>query len=249
MISVEELARAYRVPLLDYGQDRGGALLVSSGCGIMMAAMDQSRHLRWCLDIDRLDQTTDLVSFAVAAQRQLTDVAMCGWFSLTDPRLFRELAGVLERAPVVYAAPTRLGVAREVASLDAMLGELDAAASGARRPMIVGMMSLRDHSHPVAVVGADVRRRVDAVSLLPFHLEHPPVALLQRRALGVRMGRPTLFLGRRVARAFSCPDAPTLSDDTGPVAVASPHTKYWQSPANRARFDRWIDRLGVVPFS
>ena len=48
---VVAVAAGYRVDLIDYGRDTGG-LLISSGCGTMMAVMDHAPALRFCLDID-----------------------------------------------------------------------------------------------------------------------------------------------------------------------------------------------------
>lgn len=89
-------ARGYRIPLIDYGPDREGdraGLLISSGCGTMMAVMDACPAFRWCLDIDAIGQsvqrTSSLTNFLLAAERYVQPLGVVGWFSITDPEPLR----------------------------------------------------------------------------------------------------------------------------------------------------------------
>ena len=100
--TIEQASRLYRVPLVDYGRPSTG-VLVSSGCGIMMGVMDACPELRWCVDIDDLKRRPEarIADFLLMAERACEVVAVCGWFSLTDPTCLREAVAALE-APVTY---------------------------------------------------------------------------------------------------------------------------------------------------
>ena len=93
----------YGVPVIDYGRahERQG-ILVSSGCGIMMAVMDQV-PLRYCVDVDTLKTpSARLGDFLLMSEHVCPPVAVCGWFSLHDPRPLRAALAALLR-PIVYA--------------------------------------------------------------------------------------------------------------------------------------------------
>ena len=114
--SVEQAAKLYGIPLLDFGRGRG--VLISSGCGIMVGVMDQVAF-RWCIDADQLTrgQQARLGSFAEMAGAQ-GPVAVCGWFSLSDPT---PLVAALQSAPppvLAYAGGKRFGVDGEASNLD-----------------------------------------------------------------------------------------------------------------------------------
>lgn len=89
----------YDVPLIDYG--RGAGTLVSSGCGIMMAVMGQT-SLRYCVDIDRMKSQERLGDFMLMAEQHSPPLAVCGWFSLTEPRPLREAIAALRTQPITY---------------------------------------------------------------------------------------------------------------------------------------------------
>ena len=71
------VARGYRVPLIDYCRE-GDGLLVSSGCGVMLAVMDNARTIRWCLDIDGMKDKAALAAWLPAAERIARRVYVCG---------------------------------------------------------------------------------------------------------------------------------------------------------------------------
>jgi hypothetical protein len=89
---VTAFARGYHIPLIDYGpdlEDQRRGLLVSSGAGVMMAAMDACPAFRWCLDIDALGARSSLVDFLLGAERYVQPLGVVGWFSITDPEPLR----------------------------------------------------------------------------------------------------------------------------------------------------------------
>jgi hypothetical protein len=113
--SLSQLSSAYRVPAVDYGRPSSG-LLVSSGCGIMMATMDACPAFRWCVDADGLGADARLADWLLWARRLCRPVGFVGWFSLHDPRPVRDALAPLDPAPLVYAGHVRLGVGRELAT-------------------------------------------------------------------------------------------------------------------------------------
>ena len=97
---------------------------------MMMAAMDCVEHLRWCVDIDTLrDPRARLADFLLVAERHVDPLAVCGWFSISDPRPLRDAVLGFERPAVVYTGNVVLGVPGEVRSFTAFLEALQA-----RRP-------------------------------------------------------------------------------------------------------------------
>lgn len=116
--TVEQAARLYRMPIVDYHRGRG--VLISSGCGIMMAVMDQV-PFRWCFDTDRLDAggLARLPDFAELAGA-VTPIAICGWFSYSNPA---PLAEAMRRAgsQLCYAGHVRFGIEGEATTLEEFL--------------------------------------------------------------------------------------------------------------------------------
>lgn len=116
--TIEQAARFYRIPLIDYSRGRG--VLISSGCGLMLAVMDQA-PFRWCVDTDRLsaaeqDRLADFCTIASA----LEPIAVCGWFSYSRPAPL--IAAVRAcSTPLSYAGHIRFGVDGEHESLESFL--------------------------------------------------------------------------------------------------------------------------------
>lgn len=86
---VTELARFFGVPLIDYRRESNG-VLVASGCGIMMAAMDEVPCFRWCVDADSMrwgGAPWRIEWFMTALDRNTTVelLGVAGWFSLDRP--------------------------------------------------------------------------------------------------------------------------------------------------------------------
>jgi hypothetical protein len=54
VLTLEEAARLYHIPLHDYGPGRGQGALVAVGSGLMLAVMDQATCLRWAVDTGEL---------------------------------------------------------------------------------------------------------------------------------------------------------------------------------------------------
>ena len=138
--TLEQASRLYGVPLTDYEQldydehghtgARGAGLLVSSGAGMMMSVMDCCPSLRWCVDVDGLRdrRRVRVADFILCAERSASPLAICGWFSITDPR---ELVGAvrgLTRPAIVYLGNLRLGLPGEVDSFREFVSAIDAAA-------------------------------------------------------------------------------------------------------------------------
>lgn len=88
----DQLAKLYRVPLTDFGEHDRRGLLISSGAGIMSSVMDQV-PFRYCVDTDELRGRMDWLESFVAAMHSLDSrVAICGWFSYSDPEPLTRLA-------------------------------------------------------------------------------------------------------------------------------------------------------------
>jgi len=107
--SVEQAARLYSVPLIEYPGCAGGVLL-SSGCGIMLGVMDQL-PLRWCSDVDQMPdaQRSRLPEFMQMASASGL-VAVCGWFSHHSPEALREGVARLGPKAPCYAGHKRFGL-------------------------------------------------------------------------------------------------------------------------------------------
>jgi hypothetical protein len=108
-------AAIFDVPLADYGvSSRGRGLLIGSGAGVLMAVMDVAPKFRFAVDLDqcrgREDRLRDFVR-ALDGNGLVDLIAVCGWFSISDPK---EIAGALAglSAPVLVYAGAGLG--REV---------------------------------------------------------------------------------------------------------------------------------------
>lgn len=126
MFTVAQAARLYGIDLIDYERPSRG-LLVSSGAGIMMGVMDEARTLRWCVDVDSLKPTARLDQFLVMAERLCDPVAICGWFSITDPRPLRAAIAGMTQPPICYGGNVRFGVGRESDTLRSFLDQLGCA--------------------------------------------------------------------------------------------------------------------------
>jgi hypothetical protein len=141
-LTLEQASRLYHVPVTDYrtrdddGGARGNGLLVSSGAGMMMAAMDCCPSLRWCVDVDDLRgrPTARVTDFLLCAERVASPLAICGWFSISNPdeivaavRAMNVAASRRHRA-IVYLGNLRLGLPGEVQSFQAFIANIKAAA-------------------------------------------------------------------------------------------------------------------------
>lgn len=110
------VAAAFGVRLVDFERTSSG-LLVGSGCGLMMAAMDRCETFRWCFDMDAAPGV-QLERFLKMAAELAEPLAICGWFSNTKPDpIVRAVRGMTTQ-PIVYAGHLRLGVGREATSLE-----------------------------------------------------------------------------------------------------------------------------------
>jgi len=108
MISVDSIARMYRIPVIDYDRESRG-VLVSSGCGIMMAIMDDASSLRWCVDIDELPRDNRLRDFMLWLPRLAAPIAVAGFFSITDPTPLRSIIADLPGVITYGGAGVALG--------------------------------------------------------------------------------------------------------------------------------------------
>lgn len=106
-LDVKQLARAFRVPLIEY--DRvGDWLLVSSGSGIMTAVMDAAPRCAWCVDIDELDARSRFDEWLRWSERAAR-IAIVGRFSITDPAPLRQAIAQLASRPLCYTPFVELG--------------------------------------------------------------------------------------------------------------------------------------------
>lgn len=125
MFTIEQASRLYGVPLIDYSRPTARGLLVSSGSGIMMSVMDKVPSLRWCVDVDSLSPRARLADFLVMADALVGRIAVCGWFSITDPAPLRAAVAALPRAPLVYAGHIELGAGRQLPTLGDFIDALN----------------------------------------------------------------------------------------------------------------------------
>lgn len=136
-MSPRELAAFFGVPLIDYRRD-GDGVLIASGCGIMMAAMDEAPCFRWCVDADsmRWGPPWRIEWFMTALDRNTTVdlLGVVGWFSLDKPTYLRAgLDSVRRMRTVTYSG----GVGAfdgEAPTYREFLRRAVSALSGASRP-------------------------------------------------------------------------------------------------------------------
>jgi hypothetical protein len=133
VLTLKQAARLYHVPITDYAlhdepDARGEGLLVSSGAGMMMAAMDCCPKLRWCVDIDGLRDrpSARVADFMLMAERVAEPIAVCGWFSITDPKPLRDAVLGLTKTAIVYTGNIRLRVPGEVLSFREFIAGIQA---------------------------------------------------------------------------------------------------------------------------
>lgn len=119
VITPEQLADAYSVPgVIDYGPDRGTGLLLATGAGLMMSAMDMLPRVRWAVDVGGgrgLDP-----DWLEACAECTTHLVVAAWFTVTNPGPF---ARALTRyGPswriVSYVMPEPLTFGSTVPSMD-----------------------------------------------------------------------------------------------------------------------------------
>lgn len=91
--------------MIDYGATRAGDwLLVGSGAGIMMAAMDVLPQFRYCVDIDSIKHpSARLNEWLAAMEFGGRRICVAGWFSITQPDALRQALDGLQCKPLVYA--------------------------------------------------------------------------------------------------------------------------------------------------
>jgi hypothetical protein len=95
---------------VDYERSSRG-LLIGSGAGVLMAVMDLASCFRYAIDVDQCRGRMDRLGAWLRAldRNGLVDrIAVCGWFSITDPK---EIAGALAglSAPILVYAGGGLG--------------------------------------------------------------------------------------------------------------------------------------------
>lgn len=101
----------YYIDLHDYGRPSDW-LLVSSGSGVMMAAMDACPQFRWCMDIDALGNRSRFSRWLQWADNFVSGIGVVGWFSITDPEMLRNAIGNLRRQPIIYTPFAEVGLGR-----------------------------------------------------------------------------------------------------------------------------------------
>jgi len=105
----EKCSAGFGIELIDFERD-GDALLVSSGCGIMVACMDEINRLGWCLDIDDVGCDARLWDFVSWCHYMLRmPILITGWFSLTSPDPLRSLVSAIRGNALAYTPGVDLG--------------------------------------------------------------------------------------------------------------------------------------------
>lgn len=146
VVTVEQISRAYRVPLIDYGRD-GDWLLVSSGSGIMQAVMGEVAEFRWCADIDEAPDGR-LADWLLWMERLCGLVAVVGWFSLTSPAPLRDAIAGLAGAPPCYTPTVVLGgvhfqtLTEFLCHLREKASQIDSAAKSSSQAMLANRVGI-----------------------------------------------------------------------------------------------------------
>lgn len=135
MFTPEIAARMYGLPpLIDYGSGRGRGVLVASGSGIMMAVMDSVPSLRWCVDVDaaylRKPRLVEFVDLCLGIDSY---VALAGWFSISDPSAFVDVA--TKTSAIVYARGNVAELEGQPQTMGALIAACNAA-SGTNSPSL-----------------------------------------------------------------------------------------------------------------
>lgn len=75
----------------------------------MMAVMDAQPEFRWCADLDRGGHALD---FAILVAKHVRILGLVGWFSISEPKQFRQIVAEPLACPVVaYGGNVDLGCA------------------------------------------------------------------------------------------------------------------------------------------
>jgi hypothetical protein len=109
---------------VDYRRASYG-LLIGSGAGVMMGVMDIAPRFRFALDADQYrGRETYLCDWIRAMDRNcLVDlIAVCGWFSITDPIPLAGALDTLSAPTVVYSGG---GLGREIFEQASFTDSLD----------------------------------------------------------------------------------------------------------------------------
>lgn len=126
MIGVAQAAAIAQIRIIDYQRSEATGVLISSGCGIMMAVMDCVPTLRWCVDIDSQPKGAGLEFFCRLIDGEIGPVGVAGWFSLTNPTELRRAIASMTAAPLVYTQPG-LGAGISCPNLDTFIASLSRA--------------------------------------------------------------------------------------------------------------------------
>jgi hypothetical protein len=102
---MEFLGAVYGIEPIEYPERGGRSLLVCAGTGLMLALMDQCRHMRWCLDVDGLTvaQRARFSDWLVCAEKRTDLIAFAGWHCATDPAPIAQALARLDRRGPCYA--------------------------------------------------------------------------------------------------------------------------------------------------
>ena len=117
---INSLAERLGIPLIDY-ERAGDGLLISSGCGIMLAVMDSVPTLRFCVDIDDAGCGDRFADFIQWIRYWKTVPLFCvGWFSLTSPEPLKRIVDNVRGEVLAYTPGVDLG-AIHVETLDQLI--------------------------------------------------------------------------------------------------------------------------------
>lgn len=103
--------RGYGVDVLDYGDHRGGGMLIHNGTGLALAVMDALPELRWVIDLSGLKMPirSELRWFLDCASQLSTLTVAALVFFGDDPAAARE-AMFHVRGPLVWMGNDELGL-------------------------------------------------------------------------------------------------------------------------------------------
>jgi len=107
--TVEQISRLHCIPVIDYldvgmGYGReGNWLLVSAGCGLMMAVMAQEKRFWYCVELDGVkDRRARVADWLIGMEHLVDEIAVVGGWCVSNPKPLADALRALKRPPVVY---------------------------------------------------------------------------------------------------------------------------------------------------
>ena len=115
-VTLEAVARMYRIPIIDWGRG-GDSLLLSTGAGLMMATCDVIPRIRWAVDLGGGQSLAGLGDFLSWCNRLVPGLVIAHlWFSVSSPEAWRTALAQVEERKLLVRTNIPLGVGRSFSS-------------------------------------------------------------------------------------------------------------------------------------